>query len=169
MLGENSIRKLETLANVAIIVVAILLSFVIAKKYLFSQNEDKQKPSISIGMKLELPEIDWKQSPKTLLFVLQKECRYCSESASFYKKIVANKSNANNRLIAILPSNLDESSQYLETLGLKVDEIKQQQLSKINISGTPTLILVNNSGEITDFWIGKLNQEKEIEVLSKIN
>jgi hypothetical protein len=34
---------------------------------------------------------------------------------------------------------------------------------------TPTLILTNEKGEITHFWVGMLPAEKENEVISRLN
>jgi hypothetical protein len=37
-----------------------------------------------------------------------------------------------------------------------------------NVSGTPTLILVNNEGVASDVWSGKLPADTESKVLSKL-
>jgi len=41
-------------------------------------------------------------------------------------------------------------------------------LQKVGISGTPTILLVDKKGVISDLWVGKLTEEKEAEVLAKL-
>jgi hypothetical protein len=70
-------------------------------------------------------------------------------------------------LLAVLPQPVEEGRRYLATLGVAVDEIKQSSLSSIDVRGTPTLMLVNSDGVVTDTWVGRLQAEQEAEVLSK--
>jgi hypothetical protein len=42
-------------------------------------------------------------------------------------------------------------------------------LDSIRVGGTPTLILTNDKGEVTDFWVGKLAPDKEVELINKLN
>lgn len=39
----------------------------------------------------------------------------------------------------------------------------------LNLVATPTVILVDNSGKILDFWIGKPSKEVEQQILKAIN
>jgi len=36
------------------------------------------------------------------------------------------------------------------------------------VDGTPTLLLVNEKGEISNSWVGKIPKEKEKEVISQL-
>ena len=58
---------------------------------------------------------------------------------------------------------------YLNELGLTNLEVKRSSLDNIQVSGTPTLILTNEKGEITDYWVGKLTPDRETEVINKLN
>jgi hypothetical protein len=69
--------------------------------------------------------------------------------------------------VAVLPQPVEEGKRYFETLGVAVDEIRQSSLSAIDVSGTPTLMLVNSNGIVVDSWVGKLRTEQETDVLSK--
>lgn len=39
----------------------------------------------------------------------------------------------------------------------------------LNLVATPTVILVDNSGKVLDFWIGKPSKEVEQQILKAIN
>jgi hypothetical protein len=72
------------------------------------------------------------------------------------------------RLTAIFPQAVSDGRKYLSGLGVSIDDIRQLSPGTIRFRGTPTLLLVNNSGVVTDEWLGKLPPEKESEVLSRV-
>ena len=117
---------------------------------------------------MNAPDINWSQQPKTLVLALQTGCRFCNESAPFYKRIIETVKNKNIKLVAVFPTEIEESAKHLEELGLTNIEVKRSSLGSLQVSGTPTLILTNNKGEITDYWVGKLPPDKETEVLDKL-
>lgn len=57
---------------------------------------------------------------------------------------------------------------YLSEIGIANLDVKQLPLNTLQIGGTPTLILTNDKGEVTDYWVGKLSPEKESEVFNKL-
>jgi hypothetical protein len=42
------------------------------------------------------------------------------------------------------------------------------QLSKINVVGTPTIVLTDRQGIAKNIWVGKLSGEQEADVLKRI-
>lgn len=165
-------KKIELTANVLIIVVAVLLAGVIIQKYFFPSATTANQPARvqpTVGSKINLPEVNLSAQPKTLILVLQKDCRYCTESASFYKRLLESTQNKNIKLVAVLPGNIEESKTYLSGLGINNLEVRQSPLNNLQTSGTPTLILANDKGEVTNFWVGKLPADKENEVISQLN
>lgn len=60
------------------------------------------------------------------------------------------------KLLALLPQSVMEGKQYLEKLGVPVDDLRQVQLQSIGVTGTPTLLLVDSTGTVVDVWAGKL-------------
>jgi thioredoxin-related protein len=164
-------QKIELIANVLIIVVAILLIGVIAQRYFFSPSTTLNQPARvqpAVGTKINLPDTEWSKQPKTLILALQKGCHFCSESAPFYQRLRESVQDKNVRLVAVLPGVQEESAAYLNELGLPNLEVKQSPLDTLQVSGTPTLILTNDKGEVTHFWVGKLSPEKEKEVLEQL-
>jgi hypothetical protein len=166
-------QKVELTANVLIIVVAVLLVGVMVQKYFFNGNSSTNPPTRlqpTVGAKVNLPEVDLSAQPKTLILVLRKDCRFCTESAPFYQRLQQESTqNKHIKLIAVLPGNIEESSAYLNGLGINNIEVKQSPLSNLQTSGTPTLILTGDKGEVTNFWIGKLPADKEDEVIKQLN
>ncbi len=108
-------------------------------------------------------DIDWKQNKQTLILAISSSCHFCTDSAPFYRKIAQSKGNT--RLVAVLPQGLDAGRKYLERLGISVDEVRQSGLDKIGVRGTPTLLLIDNSGFVKESWLGKLSSGDEEKVL----
>ena len=159
-------KKIELIANLAIIGVAVMIGFVFWQKYTASLAP--KLPEVPVGAKLVLPEVDWAKNGRTLVLVLQEGCKYCTESAAFYQRLVRESAQRNLPLIAVLPQPHSNGKKYLNYLEVPINEIRQSSLSDIKVSGTPTLLLVNQQGEVTKGWVGKLPAEKEAEVFSSL-
>ena len=169
---KNVYKKLEIVANIAIILVAITLVVVLAKRFVFtdrSQNQTAEQVQSNVGTKISQPDLDFSKSDKNLLLMLSNSCRYCTESAPFYKRLVQERTNRDSfRLTAVLPQPVSEGRTYLNGLGVNIDDIKQLSPGAIKVRGTPTLLLVNSAGVVTQEWLGILPPETENEVLSRL-
>lgn len=169
------LKKAELVANIAIIVVAVLLASVLVKNYLWQSNslQGNQKAGtgseqgIEIGSKVSLPDVDWQKNKQTLLLVLSTTCHFCSESAPFYQQLVKER-DANTRIVAVMPQPVSQGKDYLNRLGVTVDEIKQSPLSSVGIRGTPTLILIDSNGIVKESWVGKLPDSEEAKVINRV-
>lgn len=162
-------RRIELIANIAIIVVACLFAIILVKAHFL----DRQPQPVTTGEKQVADKItdsslnvDWKKSEQTLVLALSNTCHFCTESAPFYQKVASNRGKV--RLIAVLPQSIEEGQAYLNKLGVAVDEVKQLRLDAIGVQGTPTLFLINSSGVITEKWVGKLMPDQESMVLKAL-
>lgn len=170
---NKAFQKIELVANILIIVVALLLGGVIVQKYFFAPPAavSNQPPRLEpkIGSVMNVPDVNWSQQPKTLILALQSSCHFCNESAPFYKRVIESVKDKNVKLVAVFPTAVEESAAHLQKLGLTNMEVKQSSLGSLQVSGTPTLILTNEKGEVTNYWVGKLSPDKETEVINKLN
>jgi thiol-disulfide isomerase/thioredoxin len=161
-------RKLEAGANVAIIVVAVLLGVVLVKNFLLAPST-LRAAEISAGTKVSLPGVDWGANRKTLVMVLQKGCHFCAESAPFYQRLARETSGQTGlRLLAVLPQRTDEAKEYLGSLSVPVQDVMQATPDSLGVGGTPTLILVDDHGAVIKSWVGKLPADQEAEVLKTV-
>jgi thioredoxin-related protein len=160
-------RKIELTANVLIIAVALLLVGIFAQKYFFPTAPRPPKLP-AVGDKVALANFDWSKSDKNLLLVLRVGCRFCSESAGFYKNLVQQTNGKNVNIVAVLPQGKEEAEKYLKDLGISGIEIRQSELDPLKVEATPTIIVADREGKVTNVWLGKLKPEKEIEVLARL-
>ncbi len=167
---QKTHKNIETLSNIAIIVVATVLGVYLVNQYFFSASAkpyERGKNEITAGTKMPPSDVDWSKSEKTLVMALSATCRYCTESVPFYQKLAEQKIGRDNlRVIAILPQSVAEARKYLAENKITVDEIKQPDKDDSFAQRTPTLILVDNTGTVIESWTGKLPLSKETEVLN---
>ena len=171
-MAGNLSRRLEVAANVAIIVVAVLVCVVLVRTYLLggsAKPQQQQSPAPAVGSKVSVSGVDWGKNGRTLVLVLQKSCHFCTESAPFYQRLVRDTAGREGlRLVAVLPQQVEEGKKYLDDLGVSIDEVRQASPNDLGVRGTPTILLVDGSSTVTDAWVGKLPPEKEDEVLRRL-
>lgn len=159
--------KIEFITNILIIVAIIgIAGFYIKRSYFPSNQAVISQPAV--GSKINVAGLDFSKQSKTLVMALQTTCHYCNESADFYKKLIQSVQGKNTKLVAVFPGSIEESKAHLDELGLSSIDIDQAPLNTLPVNGTPTLILTNDKGEIMNAWIGKLPENKELEVINSL-
>lgn len=160
-------KKVEVLISTAILILSVFISGFLIHKYIFSPSNPPESVRI-VNKQITLPDVNWSEQSKTLIIALQTSCGFCNESAPFYKHLIESVKSKNIKLVAVIPTDIKESRTHLDKLGLTNLDVKQASLESIQVDGTPTLILVNDKGEITNYWVGKLPPDKESEVINKL-
>jgi hypothetical protein len=162
--------KIETTANAATIIAAALLSVVLVKVYLLPSPIVRSAPVVSAPeivkgkrMDAHLLGVDWAKNHRTLVLAISTTCHFCTESAPFFRRLGEEK---DVKTVAALPQSVSEGKKYLAGESVHVDEVRQVPLNSLGIMATPTLLLVNEAGVVTDVWVGKLPPDQENEVLS---
>jgi thioredoxin-related protein len=167
-------RKTELATNLAIMVVAALLCVVLVKNYLIPKSASttesiatNKQNQFQAGAKISVAGIDWTQNGQMLLLVLSTTCHFCSESAPFYQQLIK-ECGGNIRIVAVLPQSVSAGKDYLSRFGISVDDVMQVQFNSLGVRGTPTLIMVDSNGVVTDSWAGKLPNTEEAKVLDRV-
>ncbi|MBZ5494002.1 MAG: redoxin domain-containing protein [Acidobacteriia bacterium] len=163
--NERTAKRVELVANVGIVIVALLAATLLLRNNLGHQSNPQ---SIVIGSKIKLKDVNWKANGKTLVLALSTNCHFCTESAPFYRQLVKAAEEKNVRTVAVFPQSPLEATSYLAAKAVKVDLVQQSPLPDIQVSGTPTVLLVNENGEVKAVWIGKLQAEREKDLLGRL-
>lgn len=180
-MSDKSGHRLERLANLGIIVVSVLASVTLVKELRRDQSSPPaptraqaqarpRSPALPIaGTAVSMPGIDWAGQEQTLVLVLSTTCRYCTNSAEFYKRVIAESERRHRtRLVAVFPQSQDEAQTYLSRLGLTFGTVLQAPPSALGLNGTPTLLLVDKRGNVVRGWNGQLPQAREAEVIEAL-
>jgi hypothetical protein len=174
------IKKLETAANLVIIVTASLLCVVLIGHLVakppapvvptvgVDDSRAKRSPveRIQPGTKLSIAGIDWAKNGRTLLIAVSDKCHFCTESAPFYRQLV--RDSGATQLVAVLPQPVEDGKKYLQGLNVAIHDVRQVPLTSVGIRATPTLILVDSHGVAIDSWMGRLPAPQETAVLTSL-
>jgi hypothetical protein len=164
---------MEICANVSIVLLVLVLGAILLRTYFLpgiSRGDTRASANrVSPGTKLSLNNVDFTRAEKTVLLALSKGCHFCSESAPFYQRVVGDvEQDATTQLFFLFPHSADDGKKYLNDLNIKSDQIRQVSFGSLEVTGTPTLILTDKSGVVTDVWVGKLQPSQEEDVLAKV-
>jgi peroxiredoxin len=185
---KKTFRQVQFLSYIATIVIALLLGFIVVKQSFFSSSESADNiarqrpvniapqapqrpvaPATPVGKAVPLQNVNWKENKKTLILYVSAACRYCTESAPFYQRLVKENSSKDVKIVAVLTQPVEEAKEYLKKHNVNIEEVHSASFSSIGVSATPTLLLVNEDGVISDYWRGRLQADKETEVLAKLS
>jgi thioredoxin-related protein len=165
-------RYLEIGTNIAVLLVATVVVYVCTWTYFHANRKTQLLAGLQTGTVLtNLSNINYNQSSKTLIIAMNTNCGYCQASVPFYNQLTElQKTKAKgSRIIAVLPNNEEEVKQFTQQNHLNIETASSVNLRPLKITGTPTLVLVDGNGIIHDFWLGKLSQDQEQEVIKAIS
>ena len=161
----NNVRaNLELGAQIVIAVAVLAVAGVVVKRYLFPREVNPASlPRITMGERLNVPNVDWEQNKKSLVFFLMKDCKYCKYSAPFYRQLIEDASKRDVKWLAILPNSVEEGRKYVRSLELPIENVQTGSLSSYKIPGTPSVLFVDNQGIVKSVSIGaEPGREKEL-------
>jgi hypothetical protein len=159
-------KRLESATNIAVLCAFLLVAALAVKRLREPSQSVPHQPTV--GERVSVRGVDWSKSGKNLILALSTQCHFCSESAGFYQRLVPSALSSGVQVIAILPQPVSDSSSYLQKLGVKVPEILQSPLDSVEVSGTPTLLVVDRHGRIQKAWVGKLGPDLEDQVVASL-
>lgn len=155
--------NIELVTQVIVAIAIVITAGVLVKRTVFSaEGNGARSPRINVGERLNVPTIDWAQNKKSLVFYLKRDCPYCSSSAAFYRQLIDEASKRDVKCIAVLPNSPEEARKYLQYLELPFENIYTGPVDS-RISGTPTVVFVDQNGTVKSVWIGaQTEREKEM-------
>ena len=109
---EKINQKIELVANIFIILVAFIGSILVQKYFIAAPLNQPARVEPKVGSQMNAPDVDWSQQPKTLILALQTDCHFFNESAPFYKRVIETVKNKNIKLVAVFPTEIEESAKH---------------------------------------------------------
>jgi len=168
--------SLDTAANIAIIVVCAIAAVVLIRNQFFPPRPGPPPGSpamVEKGDRLEpIKAVLPAGTNRALVVAVSPTCHFCNESMGFYKQLLdeRNQKSSPVKFIAAVPTDeaKAEEAQKFATAGAQPDGLVRLDFSAIKVAGTPTLLLVDNSGKVLDVWVGKLDEGGQKEVLKAL-
>lgn len=163
--------RLEVATNIAVLLVAAIVLATFVRAYFGSHPTPQIQSGFQRGQTFaRVPRISYDSSPQTLLIAMSTRCHYCVESLPFYKRL-AEAQRANGRtihIVAIFPDQEAEVREYVRQNKVDLETIAGVNFGALNISGTPTAVLIDGGDRVRDFWVGKLPQDKEQQIIKAV-
>lgn len=129
-----------------------------------------ENPSLQIGDKLNIDSIEWADASRHVVLMLSTTCSWCARSADWYATISRQLSAADPIHIAVVTGETVEvMAKWLGDRHIVVDEVVSlPDPAGAGFSETPTVVVVNSAGQVTDAVLGKLDQAQERHLLARV-
>lgn len=156
--------RLEAIANVTVILVALVVSYVVLGRYV---SEYRTRPVAAGDRLAAIPNLDWAQHRHTLVLVLNTGCHFCEQSVPFYQRLADTQESGGGELeiVAVFPNEADMVRQFMTREDLRIRSVSAAPLEKLRVNATPTVILVDDKGRVERSWIGFLGPAEELDLV----
>ena len=165
-------NAIEVASNIVVVLVGVIVLGGIVRNYLLATPAHLVlQNGLKRGARFPpLPGVDLSRSPKTLLVAMDPKCDSCNESLLFFKELAETIRGRYNdvRMIALFSSGEADATRYAQQSQLNVDTIFGIDFKRLNLSGIPAMILIDNNGTVVNFWLGKLSKETETQIISSL-
>lgn len=157
--------NLRTIADAALVIAAIFVATVAGQTYYRTAASVPGEPRIAKPKEqLNLPGVDFAKGQRTLLLVLKSSCPYCEKSMPFYSRMMSTKSK-DSQVVVVGGEDEKILNNYLKVHDVAVDAVASVTAESTPSQVTPTAILVDRNGVVSNVWRGQLPPDKENEVL----
>ena len=162
--------KLVKLANIAVVITCTLASVLVGLRIWESRNPPAVLSSTEPAVPYQpsdvmdpIPDVDFAASEKTLVLFVSSRCRFCTDSAPFYRQLIgATPRTGGVRFVAAGVEPREVLASYLRELSVEVDAIVSfPGPPPRRVRGTPTLVLVNSEGQVDLSWVGMLRESDQ--------
>lgn len=161
---------LEKATSLMVLAAAAFVLFVFAGAYLTRAPQPEIRGGLRRGRALVgLPPVEYGGASRTLILVLCSGGASCDEDAPFYRRIAgALRGSDGTRLLAVSAEDEAVSRSYLVRNRIEADDVARFDVAASGIAVTPALVMVNDRGDVLDFWTGRLTPEDERQVLDAL-
>lgn len=170
--GNRVSAAVQLLANIGVIALCVLVGWMAVKKsgaWTGAPDPSGRPPVYRSGDAIDaVAGVDFKAARRTLVMVVREDCRFCAESLPFYQKL--SQAHAKNpgqdlRVIVATTDAHEALAAYLKSNHVDVDQVVTIAAGALKVPGTPSLLLVDATGRILNFWRGRLPPQQEQEAL----
>lgn len=125
-------------------------------------------PAYIAGESIDVPSSWYSSSARTLVLFARDSCGACQKAQPFLKTLVAGLEHK-AAVVMAHPAGTDvEDVAFAKSLGL-ADANIHVVTANLRVKATPTLVLVNQQGEILAAWEGAGKADKQAEIVKTIS
>lgn len=151
MSSEKVIGRIATIVTLACVAVVAVTAIALAKPGVRSWLglQTGRQPAYKVGDRIDVPSTLYRQTPYTLLLFIRSNCGACQSAKPGMAELVARLKNMSVPTVVIASgTHADDESAYARDLGLGASQLVALDLSTLHLQVVPTLVLVNEKGEV---------------------
>lgn len=127
-------------------------------------------PLMTTGERVPIAKLWTGEAKRTALLMLDVRCHACQESREFYRsvgRLVA--TTPMTRFVILTEDPVEVARKWLDEGGVLADNVLRiRARERFGFVGTPTMVLTDAKGVITDIAVGKLSQVEEDRFTSRL-
>jgi hypothetical protein len=158
-------KHLDKIANIAVIVGVIVFLGLVVRGDIGMHRATQPSTQDLVGKSVSLPGVQLPKDRSSLVLVISTTCHFCKDSLPFYKQLTE-KSRGRLNVVAVLPQPKAEAQKFLQDAGVEADQIASANPDAVGARGTPTVLLVDGSGKVTQAWVGRLDEKGQQSLLA---
>lgn len=162
-------KRLDLALNVAVLL-AVGMMIASASRSIFFPPRPAAV-GVHIGTRLpHMTGVDWEKHELTLVLAIRKGCHFCEDSMPLYRQLssLQETHRLKAHVTAVLPDIAESAGEFLRGNNVTLPFVGGVQLRTIEVTGTPTILLVNRQGEVKGLWVGVLSREAEQQLLHSV-
>ncbi len=162
-LGFTGIRKVaELAANIALIVLCLVLSASLFQRYLGSHSRcaaSGKQATAGFWRCILQNEFPGDDGP-FLILALRSDCPFCKANVPLYSQILAVWHKKRYPAIAVFPAHDGKAEEFVEGYNLQVQATRKIDFHEAGLDRVPTVLILGPNGVIRNAWIGHQAKEK---------
>lgn len=165
-MSPRTASTLESLSNVAVIIAAVALVVVLARR----EWPSPQPGSVATlqGATINLASLTNAPAKRNFIMFVSEACHFCEQEMPFYRSLRDKLPNRAS-LIAVFPTGQPAPEGFLAERRVKVDRVvSSDTLSSAGVIATPTLLLVDERGKVRRAWIGAQTDSQHTEIVDSV-
>ena len=169
--ADRLIKQLSILASVALTATLAVSFLVVAWPRVTHALGIKPKPpaaAYAVGGRVDVPAGWYNERPHTLILFARASCGACDKAQPFLAQLDEFFERRAPLVAAGGPETRNEDSDFARSLGVRESDIKTAPAG-LRVRATPTLLLVNQRGQILAAWEGVGPPEKQAEIAAAID
>lgn len=162
-------NNFDTFINIAVLVCIIALIGFFGYRWFSPQiQQSNPEEEFAEGKFLaEVPNLNESNFERSIVLILNADCKYCEASLDFYKRLANSKYDAKSKQLTALFLQPEEFvNKYVKDKNLSIRAIPGANFEKLKVGLTPTIVVVDRQRQIIKSWFGKLEPDKEQEVIN---
>jgi len=163
---RNLKNVLDVAGSAACVLTCVLLAITVIGRAREAAAEVKQH-SVSAGLQVgarfpPIQGLDYKQHDKSILLFVSGDCSHCVRNLPVYRSLfekARSKAHSAPALLGLFES--EASRRKFVSLGFDIPSRADLPFVNYRIPATPTVVVVDQSGNINTFWVGELSEKAE--------